>query len=180
MILLFIRGNILLDLVMSDSEIKASILIDLEIDSIHSFISRIENLVHYWPKVKEVELVSGDGRVGSTYKIYFPTLFNKRSIDIEVVKFESPFEFTFKNNSNPQKTITGFKLNQVQDGKTEVVIYKDSDNSTASKALSNSSLVSYFDSKKTTGEFEKILANLKKYLEDNKPPVASEVAPEEN
>lgn len=33
-------------------DIKASITIDLDIESIYSFISDLKNLTHYWTKVK--------------------------------------------------------------------------------------------------------------------------------
>jgi len=146
---------------------KAEIKIDKPIEKVFEFISRIEDLEKFWPKVVAADRVSGDGSVGSTYKIEFKTLFSKRSIEVEVVENLSPLHFAFKNNSVPISVVNGYRLEKVEEGGTNLEIYREYEDTPKVLLKSMSFLVNYEESRESKREFEKILKKLKEEIEGN-------------
>lgn len=145
----------------TDAQIK----INAPINEVYSFISNMENMVYFWDRIKTVEKdpenLSAVGP-GSKYYIVFKTVLGgKKRIELELVDSVAHEKFEYRDNSNSLHAITGYSFSEQQNG-TLVTIYRRTELGPIANILSLNAVASR-DTKK---ELEKVLINLKSFLED--------------
>lgn len=78
---------------------KAEIIIEKEVKDVFGFVSDLNNLP-LWAGASEVKTISGESNnVGSIYEVTFPTFLFKLSVPVEIVKYNFPDIFSFRDNS---------------------------------------------------------------------------------
>lgn len=143
---------------------EASVLIDKPIHEVWSFVTDFNNYKFYWEGFRKVEFASEEttGEVGTRYNLYFKSLFNAKKVPVEISQKLAVNQFEFKNISNSANILTGFRFEE-KEGKTMVTMYRKSGLGPLASVIS----LDFISGRGAVVEFEKILKELKKYLEND-------------
>lgn len=151
--------------------IESTIEIKSNADALFTFVSKMENLPSF-SGFTSVELVSGDGEVGSNYSLINKTLLGgSRSTSVEIVVKDSPVEFAYKDNSVSAENKIGYKFENSSDGNVKVTAYREVDMGPIALALTLNFLSDGIAKK----ELERNLGMLKDYIEKDLPETQDEL-----
>lgn len=146
--------------------IEKDIVINKKPHEIYFFISNLLNLP-LWSDVATVEIVSGNGEVGTIYNVVTPTLLDKRKTPIEITQKSANELFAFKNNSYVFDNETGFSLKEEdlpaggQGGQTRVTAYQE----IGLGAITSLLTLNFLTSKDAAHSLSEMLEKLKSTLE---------------
>lgn len=132
---------------MAQSSYQTEITIKKLVGEVFEFVSNLRNLP-LWSGASGVEVFSETpNKVGSVYKVIFPTLLTKSSVPVEITEYIFPNSFVFRDNS--KLILFNYIFEQAEEG-TKVSLRCELDGNPFS-----------FNQLR----MDKLLINLKKYLE---------------
>jgi uncharacterized membrane protein len=145
--------------------IESTLEIKNSANDLFEFVSNMENLP-LWSNFKSVELVSGEGEVGSKYNLVNDTLLKgTRKTPVEVTVKDSPSHFAYRDESVSAENQIGYKFENSADGKTKATAYREVDMGPIASVLTLNFLADGTAKK----ELEKSLNRLKEYMEKDLP-----------
>jgi hypothetical protein len=126
---------------------KAETVIKKTVGQVFGFVSELRNLA-LWAGASDVEMISETpNRIGSIYKVTYHTFLSRSSILVEITEYKFPNVFSFRDNSK-MILYNYYLLQNGDDARVSLTCGLNDEPFSFSKA-----------------KMDKILADLKKYLE---------------